>query len=106
VPGGAWDGLHLAVSYASGGWPADLTVYEITASGGLVRWLVAVPAADHAVELPDLWTLPDVDLPTGPLVIGVYGARIEGFDYSQLRYAQLRASGMDAYGLDYFNAHR
>lgn len=106
VPGGAWDGRHLGVSYAAGGWPPDLTVYEVTSGGGLIRWLVAVPAADHSIELPDLASLPDVELPSGPLVIAVYGARIDGFDYGQLRYAELRPSGMAAYGLDYATAHR
>lgn len=106
APGGPWDGRHLAVDYPFGGWPADLTVYEIASAGGLVRWVVAVPAADHAVELPDLSTLPDVELPSGPLVIGVFGAHIDGFDYGQLKYSNLRSSGMDAYALDYFNAHR
>jgi len=101
----AWDGTHLQVEYPAGGWPADLTVYEITSGGGVWRWIVAVPAAAHSIELPDLSGLSGAHLPPGPLVIGVYGARFDSFDYGQLGYRQLRPWGMTAYGLDYFNAH-
>jgi hypothetical protein len=102
---GAWDGSHLGVHYAAGGYPPDLTVYEISASGGLVRWLVAVPAADHAIELPDLAALPEIGRPTGSLTIAVYGGRVHAFDYGKLTYSNLRSAGMEAYSLDYFNAH-
>ena len=102
---GGWDGRHLAVDYPAGGFPADLTVYEITAGGGLVHWLVAVPQASHSITLPDLTGFEDAHLPAGPLVVGIYGAHIEDFDYGTLGYAELRPSGMDAYGLDYFNIH-
>ena len=89
----------------AGGWPADLTVYEITSGGGVWRWIVAVPAAGHSIELPDLTGFPGAHLPPGPAVIGVYGARFDSFDYGQLGYRQLRPWGMTAYGLDYFNTH-
>ena len=96
----------VARIHPTGGWPADLTVYEIASAGGLIRWLVVVPAADHAIALPDLTALSDVEVPSGPLVVGLYGGRVDDFDYGTLSYAQLRPSGMAAYGLDYFNAHR
>jgi hypothetical protein len=105
APGGAFDGRHLAVSYAEGGFPPDLTVYEIVAGGGVARWLVAVPQASHSITLPDLDGFESAALPHGPLVVNVYGARIDDFDYGKLRYANLRATGMDAYSLDFFNAH-
>jgi hypothetical protein len=105
IVGGLWDGKHLGVSYPTGGFPADLTVYEIVSGNGLIRWVVAVPLADHAIELPDLSGFPDAGVPPGSIVIGVYGARIDDFDYGQIGYANLRPRGMDAYSLDYFNAH-
>ncbi|MBI4954709.1 MAG: IPT/TIG domain-containing protein [Myxococcales bacterium] len=101
----AWDGRNLAVSYPPGGWPADLTVYEVTSGNGLVRWVVAAPYADHAVTLPDLSGYELAGVPAGPIVIGVYGAHIEGFDYGTLKYRNLRPAGMTAYALDYFNSH-
>jgi len=101
----AWNGTNLAVDYPSGAFPPDLTVYEIVGGGGLVRWIVAVPQAAHAVELPDLSGFTDAGMLPGPLVIGVYGARFDDFDYANIGYGHLRPSGMDAYALDYFNAH-
>ncbi len=104
LPGGPWDGRHLAVGFGDGGFPIDLTVYEISAAGGLARWIVAVPAAAHAIELPDLSSFEEAGLPSSALIIGVYGAHIDDFDYATLGYRQLRSSGMTAYALDYFNA--
>jgi len=103
---GAWDGRNLSVDFPAGGFPADLTVYEINGAGGLIRWIVAVPEASNSVALPDLSGFEDAYIPDGPLLIGVYGARIDEFDYGKLRYRNLRPSGMDAYSLDYFNAHQ
>lgn len=101
----AWDDRHLATSFSPGGSPVDLTVYDIVSGGGLLHWTVAVPSGSHAVEVPDLRTLPAGFLPPGPLSIAVYGARIDGFDYGKLRYQNLRPAGMTAYSLDYFSAH-
>jgi hypothetical protein len=102
----AWDGAHLATTFASGS-PIDLTVYDIASGNGLLRWTVAVPQGSHAVEVPDLRALGlhHGAPPAGPLTIGVYGARIDGFDYGALRYANLRPAGMSAYSLDSFTAH-
>jgi len=101
----SWDGSNLSVQYPTGGFPADMTVYEILGGGGLMRWLVAVPAAAHAIELPDLSGFADAHLPSGSLLIGVYGARIDDFDYGQIGYVNLRPQGMSAYSLDVFNVH-
>ncbi len=103
--GGVWDGQHLAVNYPAGGFPAQLTVYEIIAGDGLWRWVVAVPAADHAVQLPDLSGFDLAGLPSGPLEVGVYGARINDFDYGTNGYRNLRPAGMDAYAIDFFGAY-
>jgi hypothetical protein len=103
--GGAWDGRHLGASFAPGGLPPDMSVYDIAAGGGLVHWTIAVPYADHAIELPDLSGFDLAGLPPGPLVIGIYGARYEEFDYAKLTYAKLRPQGMFAYALDTFDVH-
>ncbi len=102
---GSWNGRDLAVDYQPGGFPVDLTVYEITSGGGLMHWVVAVPRGAHAITRPDLSGFDDAHLAVGPLVVGIYGAHIEDFDYGTLGYRQLRPQGMDAYGLDYFNIH-
>jgi hypothetical protein len=105
ISNGPWNGRDLQVSYSSGGFPVDLSVYEITSGGGSVRWVVAIPAADHSLRLPDLSAFPAVGQPSGPLVIGVFGAHGDGFDYGTIGYGNLRPRGMTAYSLDYFNAH-
>jgi hypothetical protein len=101
----AWDGQHLAVTFAFGGAPVDLTVYDIQSGGGIAHWRIAVPGAPPSTTLPDLSGFPGMGLPPGPLNIAVYGATIHNFDYGALRYRQLGPAGMDAYALDYFNAH-
>lgn len=102
---GAWDGRHLATTFPPGGSPIDISVYDIQAGGGIAHWLIAVPKGSNAIEVPDLSGFPDSALPPGPLTIGVYGGRVDGFDYKQLRYRWIRTSGMTAYALDYFSAH-
>ena len=98
-----WDGRHLDVSFG-GGSVIDLTVYDIAAQAGLYHWFVAVPGGGRAVEIPDLRLLPDAGPPGGPITVGVYGARIDGFDYGKIRYRNLRPFGMTAYSLDYVEA--
>ncbi|MCA9623114.1 MAG: hypothetical protein KC731_29045, partial [Myxococcales bacterium] len=102
--GAPWNGRDLATSFASGGFPVDMTVYEVSSGGGLMRWVIAVPAADHSITLPDLTPYEGAHLPDGPVVIGVYGARIDDFDYGSIGYGNLRPGGMTAYSLDFFNA--
>ncbi|MBI4702419.1 MAG: IPT/TIG domain-containing protein [Deltaproteobacteria bacterium] len=107
TPGGPWDGRHLAVQYKGIGWPVDLIVYEIISGGGLIRWLVAVPGAESAAEVPNLvgFAADSAAPGSGAIEIGVYGARIDGLDYGKLTYKNLRPAGMTAYSLDYFKAH-
>jgi hypothetical protein len=102
---GAWDGRHLATTFPPGGSPIDISVYDIQAGGGIAHWLIAVPKGSNTIEVPDLSGFPDSALPPGPLTIGVYGGRVDGFHYPQLRYRWLRTTGMTAYALDYFSAH-
>jgi len=101
---GNWDDTHLAVSFGPGD-PIDLTVYDVASGNGLVHWTVAVPGGARTVEVPDLRQLMGVGLPSGPIVVAIYGARIDGFDYAKLRYRNLRPAGMSAYSLDYVEAH-
>jgi hypothetical protein len=98
----AWNGRDLELAFGPGA-PVDLSVYEITAGGGLVRWMVAVPGGARAVELPSLDGFPGAGLPKGAVTIGTYGARIDDFDYGALRYRNLRPAGMTAYSLDFRN---
>ena len=100
----AWDGHHLATTYAKGA-PVDLTVYDVTAANGLIHWTIAVPGGDNEVELPDLSGFDRAGLRPGPVLISVLGGRVAGFDYKQLRYRDMRQQGMTAFALDYFNAH-
>ena len=104
--GSGWDGHHLATKYGSGGSAIDLSVYDISSGDGLVRWTITVPKGSHSIDVPNLSFLafPEGGLPTGPITIGVYGARIDGFSYGALRYRDIRPSGMTAYSLDYFNS--
>src|SRR5690606_4206913 len=52
--GAGWDGTSLSADYPGGGFPVDLSVYEITAGGGLYRWIIAVPSGAHDITVPDL----------------------------------------------------
>lgn len=103
--GTVWDGVHLATTFPPGGAVPDLTVYDISAGNGLMHWTVAAPGGSQAISLPSLAGFPQLALPPGPLVIGVYGAKIANFDYGSLRYVQMTTRGMSAYSLSYFNAN-
>jgi len=103
--GSAWDGIHLATTFPTGGTPPDLTVYDIVAGNDLVHWKVAVPGGAQSVTLPSLAGFPMSGLPPGSLTIAVYGAKIANFNYGQLTYRQMATVGMSAYSLDYFDAH-
>lgn len=104
--GSGWDGRHLTTKYGSGGSAIDVSVYDIASGDGLISWTVVVPRGDHSIEIPSLSFLPFPagGLPPGPITIGVYGGRVNGFSYSALRYRNIRPSGMAAYSLDYFNS--
>ncbi|MFO0616403.1 MAG: IPT/TIG domain-containing protein [Polyangiaceae bacterium] len=106
----AWDARHLGVQFGAGSSPIDLLVYDVSSGNGLQHWTIAVPSSAapgnaSAIELPDLSGIQGGALASGPITIGVYGARIDGFDYASLRYKHLRPGGMTAYALDYFASH-
>lgn len=106
----AWDSRHLAMHFEPGSSPIDLLVYDVSSGNGLQHWTVAVPASSapgnaSSIELPDLSFVEGGYLASGSITIGVYGARIDAFDYAALRYKHLRPQGMTAYSLDYFPSH-
>lgn len=106
----AWDSRHLSMHFEPGSSPIDLLVYDVSSGNGLQHWTVAVPATAapnnaSTIELPDLSFVEGGYLASGAITIGVYGARIDGFDYAALRYKHLRPGGMTAYSLDYFPSH-
>lgn len=102
----AWDGVHLSAKYGPGA-AVEISVWDITSGNGLVHWLIAVPAGDHDIEVPDLsgYVSDNAALPPGPIVMSLTGGRFDVFDYSKLRYRHLRPSGMASYSLDTFAAH-
>lgn len=102
---GAWDGTHLTASFPAGGPSIDLTVFEVISGNGLMHWTVALPAGVATAILPDLSGFPELAIPPGPVLIGVYGAHIDDFEYGKLLYRNLRPVGMSAYSYDVFNAH-
>lgn len=105
-PNGAWDGRHLKVSFAGGGSPIDLIVYEISLGGGLVSWTVTTPGSVREVTLPDLASISkDLGIVPGPVSIRVSAARIVGFDYGQLQSKHLGRGGWNAYAVDESKAH-
>jgi hypothetical protein len=102
----AWDRMHLSAKYGPGVVP-QVSVWDITSGNGLAHWLIAVPKADHAIEVPDLssFVADNAALPPGPIVLSLTGGTLDKFNYNKLRYRDLRPSGMTAYSQDTFAAH-
>jgi hypothetical protein len=101
-----WDGMNLATRFATTSATPDLTVYDITSGNGLVHWLIAAAGGSQAIVVPNLagYAFPEGALPSGPISIAVYGAKVTNLNYGALLYKQLRPQGMAAYSLDYFDA--
>jgi hypothetical protein len=104
--GAAWDGTHVAFSFAPSGATVDLTVLQVQSSAGLVSWTVVVPGGGaRRVSLPDLRrAFPEGALVPGPISVSVLGGHLQGFEYGALRYGQLGPSGFEAYAQDLFPA--
>lgn len=99
-----WDQRHLAWSFGEGGSTIDISVVEVIAQGGLVRWRIVAPGGARELEVPDLAELGQpFNTPFSPLQLVVTGGRIDGFDYRELRYRDFRYQNMDAYASDAFN---
>ncbi len=103
VEGSRWNGTRLEVSWAPGGEPVDLVVFDITSGGGLITWTVAAPGDVQQIDLPALRELSsDLAPAKGSVSIRVTAAQIRDFDYGSLRYRQLGPSGFDAFARDEF----
>jgi hypothetical protein len=99
--GGKWDLSALRLSLSPKGERVDLTVVEIEAGGGLVRWTLAAPGPRSELVLPDLKALDEqAGLPVGTLDLTVSLAHIPEFDYGSLRYRELAPRGWFAYAQD------
>lgn len=104
-PGTKFDGTHISFSTAPGATSIDVSVIRITAGGGLMEWLVAVPPGKTNVELPDLSSI-GLGLTAGPVDIAIYcGHALPPFDYGSLVYRQLASRGWSAYAYDVFHAY-
>jgi hypothetical protein len=94
----AWNGTHVALQ-ASG--PIDLAVVNVSSGSGFVVWQIVAPGSNLSFDLPDLRQVPGVGtLVHGPISTTFSIARLDGFNYGQLRYGQLRSSAWNAYAQD------
>ena len=95
---GTWAGTH--VTLAAGG-PVDLAVLSVSSGNGLVVWTIVAPGSDLSFDLPDLSKVPGVGvLQHGAIQTTFSVARIDSFDYGQLRYGQLSGGSWSAYAQD------
>jgi hypothetical protein len=84
-----WSGTHVTLQ-ASG--PIDIAVVNVSSGNGLLTWQIVAPGSNLSFDVPDLSQVPGVaGLVHGPLSTTFSIARMEGFDYTQLRYGQLNA---------------
>jgi hypothetical protein len=101
-----WNGTLLELDREPGGALTDLTVIDVASSGGLVTWRIVAPGAPNEVRVPDLRVIdPDLGLVPGPIVIEVTEARVDQFDYGNVRYRQLAERGWRAHAQDAFFAN-
>jgi hypothetical protein len=92
-----WPGTHVEIQ-ASG--PIDLVVVDITSGNGLVQWQVVSPG-NLSFDVPDLSQVPGVaSLRHGNISTTYSIARINGFQYGQLRSGQVSSSAWSAYAQD------
>lgn len=97
---GAWSGTHVEFGGAIG--PADLSIIDV-ASGSGVTWRIVAPGGRTSFEVPDLGAMTTagrIGLVRGTITTTVYVARIEGFNYAELRYGHLSSSLWSAYAYD------
>jgi len=103
---GAWNGQDLAWTAEPGGQSVELTVIVLQSAGGLVNWLVAVPAGVTTTKLPLIQSLSsEFGLISGPITVGITRAHIDDFDYGSLRYRQLDTRGWTSYASDVAYGH-
>jgi hypothetical protein len=100
---GIWDGRNIAWTYAAGGLGADLAVIDVVTASGLYDWRIVAPASTRSVTLPDLGAVNSaIAWPTGEQGISISLAKVDGFDYGNLRYRDLSERGWIAYASDAF----
>jgi hypothetical protein len=81
--------------------PIDLVVVNVSSGNGLVVWQIVSPGSNLSFDLPDLTQVPGVaSLIRGAITTTFSVARLDGFDYGQLRYGQLKGSAWSAYAQD------
>jgi hypothetical protein len=99
----AWNGRDLAWSSAPGGLSPDLAVLDVEFADGLYDWRIVAPGATRAVRLPDLGAIAeDIAWPKGEQSILVALARVDGFNYGDLRYRSFLTSAWTSYAVDAF----
>jgi hypothetical protein len=94
----AWDGHTVSLAVDAGG-PFDLLKVTLTSGDGSTTWTIVTPGSTRAIELPTLGA--ELGLPHGTLNLGVWAARIDGFDYGRVRYGQLSRYSWNAYAYDF-----
>jgi hypothetical protein len=95
---GTWTGTHVTLT---SGAPVDLAVLSVISGGGLVAWTIVAPGSDLSFDLPDLSMVPGVGVLERGAIQTVFSvARIDSFDYGQLRYGQLSDGAWSAYAED------
>ncbi len=97
-----FSGDRVELDWRPGGPTVAVSVTEIEAAGGLVRWTIAAPGSRRLLSLPNLGALdPALAPPRGSLSITVSLGHIAGaFDYGRLRYRDLQPRGWTAYARD------
>ena len=95
---GTWTGTHIALT---SGAAVDLAVLTVISGNGLVAWTIVAPGTDLSFDVPDLSMVPGVGvLQHGAIQTYFSVARINSFDYGQLRYGQLSGGAWSAYAED------
>jgi hypothetical protein len=102
--GGGWDGSQYAISFPTGGAPADLLLIDVGSGGGLVGWTIAAPGGTTSFRLPDLRQIAGAGLVPGPISVTVSAAKVPDFEYGGLRYKHFSSGAWSAYARDAFFA--
>ncbi len=99
-----WDGRTVSFDLPTGA--ADTMLVAVSAGDGSSQWTVVLPGATRSVLLPDFAKSPELGLPPGNLLIGVYAIRQDtDFAYDSIRYAQLNRGAWLAYAYDTANGY-
>ena len=98
-----WDARELQLDWDPGGATPDFAVVEIQSGGGLVNWVIALPADTRTISLPRIWRIDEgFGILPGPVNIVIRLVQISEFDYAALRYRHLVKRGWESYASDTF----